>query len=107
MEIIFMNTEKSKRSEPHKFVLNFNLNRIKLNLFPQRFDLKSSNKYVALQYRFFYDTQKNIRRQYKNNKLKIILPKWNDEFELPDGYYSVSHIQGYITYITKNTKHYQ
>ena len=56
MEIIFMNTENSKRSEPHKFVLNFNLNWIKLNLFPQRFDLKGPNKYVALQYRFFYDT---------------------------------------------------
>ena len=56
MEIIFMSTENSKRSEPHKFVLNFNLNWIKLNLFPQRFDSKGSNKYVALQYIFIYDT---------------------------------------------------
>ena len=28
--------------------------------------------------------EKNIRKQFKNNKLKIIAPTWNDEFELPD-----------------------
>ena len=39
---------------------------------------------------------KNIRKQYKNNKLKIIGPTWNDEFELPDGSYSVSDIKYYI-----------
>ena len=38
---------------------------------------------------------KNIRKQYKNNKLKII-PTWNGEFELPDGSYSVSDIQDHI-----------
>ena len=43
----------------------------------------------------------NIRKQYKNNKLKIIAPTWNDEFQLPDGSYSVSHIQDYIEYIIK------
>ena len=30
---------------------------------------------------------KNLRKQYKNNKRKMIAPKWNDEFELPDGSY--------------------
>ena len=40
-------------------------------------------------------------KQYKNNKLKIIAPTWNLEFELPDGSYSVSDIQGYIEYIIK------
>ena len=29
-------------------------------------------------------------KKYKNNKLKIIAPTWNDEFELLDGSYSVS-----------------
>ena len=38
MEIIFMNTENSKTSEPHNFVLNLS----------QRLDLKSSNKYILL-----------------------------------------------------------
>ena len=44
---------------------------------------------------------KNIRKQYKNNKLIIIAPIWNGEFELPDGSYSVSDIQDYIDYIIK------
>ena len=40
-------------------------------------------------------------KQYKSNNLKIIAPTWNDEFELPDGSYSVSDIQDYIKYIIK------
>ena len=86
-----MNSKNSKMNEPHKFVLNLS----------QRLNLISSNKHVALQNLFIYYTWKNIRKQYKNNKLKIIAPTWNDEFQLPDGSYSVSHIQGYIEYITK------
>ena len=75
METIFMNTKSSKTSEPHKFDLNLS----------QRLDLKSSNKHVVLHNLSIYYTWKNIRKQYKNNKLKIIAPTWNDEFELPDG----------------------
>ena len=41
----------------------------------------------------------------KINKLKIIVPTWNDEFELLDGYYSVPDIQDYIEYIIKSMKH--
>ena len=44
---------------------------------------------------------KDIRKQYKKNKLKIIAPTWSDEFELSDGRYSVSDIQGYIEYFIK------
>ena len=47
---------------------------------------------------------KNIREQYKNNKLKKIAPTWNDEFGLLDGSYSVSDIQYYMEYIIKNLK---
>ena len=54
----------------------------------------------------FYYIWENIKQQYKNNKLKIIAPTWNDEFELPDGSYSVSDIQDYIEFIIKNVKHY-
>ena len=46
-----------------------------------------------------------MRKQYKKNKLKIIAPTWYDEFELPDGSYSVSDIQDYIECIIKNMKH--
>ena len=39
---------------------------------------------------------KNIRQQCKNNKIKITALAWNDEFELPDGSYSVPDIQDYM-----------
>ena len=31
----------------------------------------------------------------------ISAPKWNEEFELPDGSYSVSDIQDYFAHISK------
>ena len=86
METIFMNTENSKTNEPHKFVLNLS----------EILDLNSSNKYVALQKLSIYYTWRKIRKQYKNNKLKITVPTWNDKFELADGSYSLSDIQDYI-----------
>ena len=88
METIFTNTENSKINEPHKFILNL----------LQRLDLKSANKHVAPQNVSINYTWKSIRKQYKNNKLKIIAPTWNNEF---DGSYSVSDIQDYIEYIIK------
>ena len=53
----------------------------------------SSDKVVALQNLSIYYRWKNIRKQYKNNELKIIAPTWNDRFELPDGSYFVSDNQ--------------
>ena len=70
-----MNTENSKTNEPPNFVLNL----------PQRLDLRSSDKHVALQNLSFYYSWKNIRKRYENNKLKVIAPTWNDKFALPDG----------------------
>ena len=66
-----MNIENSKTNESHKFVLNLS----------QRLDLRSSNEHVALHNLSLYYRWKNIRKQHKNNKLKIITPTWNDEFE--------------------------
>ena len=86
-----MNTENSKTNEPRKFVLNLS----------QRFELGSSKKHLTLQNLSIYCTWKNIRKQYKKNKPKIIASIWNDEFKLPDGSYSVSVIQYYIEYIIK------
>ena len=91
MESILMNTKNSKTSEPLKYVLKFS----------QRSDLKISNKHFALQNVSIHYTWKNIRQQYKNIKLKIIAPTWNDEFELPDYSYSVLDIQNYFEYIIK------
>ena len=48
-----------------------------------------------------YYTWKNIKSEYNNNKFKIFAPTCNDEFNLPDGYYSVSDIQDYFEYIIK------
>ena len=51
-----MNTGNSKTNAPHKFVLNL----------PQRLDLNSANKHVALHNLSIYYTWKNLRKQYKN-----------------------------------------
>ena len=50
-----------------------------------------------------YYTWKNIKATHEKNKLKIFAPTWNDEFDLSDGSYSVSDIQGYFKYIIKKT----
>ena len=58
-------------------------------------------KIIALSNLSIYYTWKNIKSSYNNNKFKISPPTWNDEFELPDGSYSVSDIQDYFQYILK------
>ena len=58
-------------------------------------------KVIALSNLSIYYTWKNIKSSYNNNKFKISAPTWNDEFELPDGSYSVSDIQDYFEYILK------
>ena len=75
-----------------------------INLFltcSQRLDLRSSHKLVAFQNLSIYYTCKNIRKQYKNIKFKVIAPTWNDEFELSYGSYCVSDIQDYTEFIIK------
>ena len=74
--------KNSKMSEPHKYFLNLT----------HRLDLRRSSKQIAFQNLSFYYMRKNKRQQYKINKIKIIAPTWNDEFDLPDGSYSVSDI---------------
>ena len=64
----------------------------------QRLDLRSSDKHVALRNLFMNYTWKNIGKQYRNNRLKIITPTLKDEFELPDSFYPVSGIQDYIEF---------
>ena len=91
MDAIFMNSENSKTSDPHRLLLNL-LDKI---------DLKSSDKYVDLSSLSFYCSWKNIKKSYKNNKFEISAPTLNEEFELPDGSYSVSNIQDYFKYMFK------
>ena len=91
MDTIFLNSENSKTPDPHRLLLNL-LDKI---------NLKESDKYVALSSLSIYYTWENIKKLYKNNKFKISAPIRNEEFELPDGSYSVSDIQVYFEYILK------
>ena len=94
MKTIFMNTRNSKTNETHGFVFNL----------PQKLLIRSLDKRVALQNLFTYYTWKNVRKQYKNNKFKIIAPTLNDKFELPDGSYSVTDIQNLTNTSLRSTK---
>ena len=64
-------------------------------------NLKNPNKNTTLANVSIYYTWKKIKSEYNNNKFKISAPTWNDEFNLPDGSYSVSDIQDYFEYIIK------
>ena len=91
MDTIFMNSENSKTSDPHRLLLNLT----------DKIDLRRKDKYIALSNLSIYYTWKNIK---KSNKIfKISAPAWNEEFELPDGSYSVPDIQDYFEYILKKT----
>ena len=90
MDTIFMNSENSKHSQPHVLILKLT----------NKLDLRIDEKVIALSNLSIYYTWKNTKSSY-NNKFKIPVPTWNDEFELPDGSYSVSDIQDYFEYILK------
>ena len=77
-----MNSENRKTSKAHRLLLNLS----------DKINLKRSDKYVALSNLSIYYTWKNIKKSYKNDKFKISALTWNEEFELPDGSYSVSDI---------------
>ena len=89
--MIFINTENSKTSEPHKSRLNLT----------GKLNLKNPNKNIALTNLSIYYTLKNIKSEYNSNKFKISAPAWNDTFDLPDGFYSISEIQDYFEFIIK------
>ena len=86
-----MNSENSKKSEPHI---------LKLKL-TDKLDLRIGEKVIALWNLSIYYTWKNMKSSYNNNKFKILAPTWNEEFTLADGSYSVSDIQDYFQYILK------
>ena len=86
-----MNSKNSKTNEPYK---------IKYDLI-DKLDLKNPNKNMALANLSICYTWKKVKLIYKNNKLKISAPTWNETFDLPDGLYNIPEIQGYIEYIIK------
>ena len=86
-----MNSKNSKTSKQNVFVLKLT----------DKIDLRNGEKVIALSNLSIYYTWKNIKSSYNNNKFKISAPTWNEEFNLPDGSYSVSDIQDYFEYILK------
>ena len=66
-----------------------------------KLDLRVGEKVIALSNLSIYYTWKNIKSSYNNNELKISAPTKNEEFTLPDGFYSVSDIQDSFEYILK------
>ena len=82
-ETIFINTKNSNTNETNKFIYQFT---DKLNL------KTPNNQNIGLVDLRIYYTWKNIKSTYNNNKFKISASTWNDEFELPDGSYSISDI---------------
>ena len=94
METIFMNTKNSSTNEPHRFRSSL----------VDTLNLKDPNKNMALANLSIYYTWKNIKSAYNNNKFKISAPTWNDEFDLPDGSYSIADIQDYFEFIIKKHK---
>ena len=58
MNTIFLNSENSKTSDPHRLLLNLS----------HKINLKKSDKYVALSNLSIYYIWKDIKKSYKNNK---------------------------------------
>ena len=77
-----MNSENSKTSKPHVSILKLT----------DKLDLRRGEKSIALSNLSIYYIWKNIKRSYNNNIFKISALTWNDEFELPDGSYSIADI---------------
>ena len=75
MDTIFMNSQNSRTSEYHAFVLKLT----------DKLNRRRGQKSVALSNLSIHYTWKNIKSSYNNNKFKISAPTWSDEFELPDG----------------------
>ena len=91
MDTIFMNSENSRTSEYHVLVLKLT----------NKLHLRRGRKTVALSNLSMYYTLKSIKSSWNNNKFKISAPTWNEEYELPDGSYSISDIQDNLEYILK------
>ena len=89
-----MSSKNSGTSQPHRLLLNLS----------DKINLTRSDEYVAFSNLSIYSTWKDIKKSYKNNKFKISAPTWNEEFQLTDGSYSVSHNQDYFDYIIKKYK---
>ena len=58
VDTIFMNSEYSKKSAPHRLLVNLS----------DKINLKRIDKYVALSNLIIYYAWKNTKKSYKNNE---------------------------------------
>ena len=89
-----MNTLNIQTNYSNKFIYQFT----------DKLNLKNPKKNMALVNLSIYYTWKNIKSECNNNKFNISAPTWNDKFNLPDGSFSVSDIQGYFEFVIKKHK---
>ena len=92
MDPTFANPENSKTSQPLILILNVT----------DKLDLIRGEENTALSNLSISYTWKN--KSCNNNKFKTSAPTWNDKFELPDGSYSISDIQEFLSIFKKNMK---
>ena len=89
MDTTFMDSENSKTSKPYVLILKLTV----------KLDLRRGKTKIASKNLSVYQTWKNMKSSYNNNKFKISAPTWNDGFQSPDGSYSISQIQDQFEYI--------
>ena len=77
---ILMNPRKSRISDPYRLLIKVT----------DKINLKIIDTYGGLSNVSIYYIWKNMKESYKSNEFKISAPTWNQEFELPDGPFSVS-----------------
>ena len=87
-----MKIKNSKTNESNKFIYQF-IDKVN----PKT----SNNKNIGLVNLSIYCKWKNIKSAQNISKFKISAPTRDDEFDLPDGSYSISYIQDYCEFIIK------
>ena len=68
-----MNSKNSGTSDSHRLLLKLT----------NKINLKKSDNYITLSNLRIYYAWKNLKKSCKSRKISA--PKWNEEFELPDG----------------------
>ena len=78
-----MNAENSKTIESHRFKSDLT----------DKLNLKNPEKNMVLANVSIYNTWKNIKSEYNNNKFKISSLTLDETIDLSDGPYSITYIQ--------------
>ena len=89
-----MTAKNSKTEDYHRFSLNL---RNKINL-------KMPHRHIALSNLSIYYTCRNITKKLNNGKFKITTSSWSEEFELPEGSYTVQILIVIFSLLSKSTQ---